>query len=519
MRFRGQFHVSIRDGFIVGMLFVLLSLCLWSAIAQDSSQDQPDWDVRAGAAHSLGKPQDQRAVASLQPALKRALKKLGEENEIKNATIPSKLPAASQQIVVRPGQSIQDAIEAAAPGDTILVSSGTYRENINVTKRINLMGMDTGGGKPIIEPEKGRAITLSEDGIKLEGLVALNSKGNSKDWMENFEGAGIAVASNDNIIASNSAKNNEIGIYIRGSNNTIRDNIAINNSQFGILLAAASGNMIASNEINNSFSGIALNGSSGNTMIGNTAIDHILSGIYLVESDGNTIRENIASASWHGIYLSFSNNTLIERNNASYNNYGITISDSGGNIINGNDASYSSEGIGLINSSDNTIEDNNIRYNDFSGIYLHNSSDNTIANNNATDNDPWGIFLGGSSNNAVIGNTAGNNTGQGIYLQISCNNNLVKGNSASDNDYGIYLQDSRDNILYQNSLLENKKNNAYDDTGENQWSKDYIGNRYSDFDQPAEGCVDSDGNGRCDSSYPISGSQKAIDPYPLASRR
>ena len=44
--------------------------------------------------------------------------------------------------------SIQAAIDAADPGDTIEVHSGTYNENVNVNKQLILMGADTGTGKP-----------------------------------------------------------------------------------------------------------------------------------------------------------------------------------------------------------------------------------------------------------------------------------------------------------------------------------------------------------------------------------
>jgi len=41
---------------------------------------------------------------------------------------------------VYPGDSIQDAIDGAEEGDTIYVHAGTYVENVDVDKRITLIG-------------------------------------------------------------------------------------------------------------------------------------------------------------------------------------------------------------------------------------------------------------------------------------------------------------------------------------------------------------------------------------------
>lgn len=46
--------------------------------------------------------------------------------------------------------SIQDAINAANPGDTIEVHSNFYNEDVVLNKDVTLRGIDTGGGKPSI---------------------------------------------------------------------------------------------------------------------------------------------------------------------------------------------------------------------------------------------------------------------------------------------------------------------------------------------------------------------------------
>jgi len=69
--------------------------------------------------------------------------------------------------------TIQAAVNAAGPGDTIVVYSGTYRENVIVDKQLSLVGEDTGGGKPVVDADRaGSAILLSGDGINVIWLHA-----------------------------------------------------------------------------------------------------------------------------------------------------------------------------------------------------------------------------------------------------------------------------------------------------------------------------------------------------------
>ena len=47
---------------------------------------------------------------------------------------------AGAELHVNPGESIQDAINTSYPGDTIYVHAGEYCENVDVNRRLTLIG-------------------------------------------------------------------------------------------------------------------------------------------------------------------------------------------------------------------------------------------------------------------------------------------------------------------------------------------------------------------------------------------
>jgi parallel beta-helix repeat protein len=148
--------------------------------------------------------------------------------------------------------TIQAAINAASTGDTILVQSGTYYENVNVNKQLTLRGVDTDAGLPVVDASKsGTAITLNADNCILQNFVARNSSSGS---------SGIRANSGYNTISGNTATGNSNGIYLSSSSsNTISDNNATGNNLIGITLSSSSNNDISGNNATgNSQYGISL---------------------------------------------------------------------------------------------------------------------------------------------------------------------------------------------------------------------------------------------------------------------
>jgi parallel beta-helix repeat protein len=311
--------------------------------------------------------------------------------------------------------SLQDAIDNASIGDTILVQSGTYNENVNVNKQLTLRGI----GNPVVKSVgSDSAIKLSANGIRLEGFDVTGAS---------YPGEGIEITSNDNTLVENNAydnDNNGISLFQSG-NNTLIGNNAYNNGYSGrngkygsgISFSSSCNNTLIGNNVNyNKNDGISFSSSCNNTLIGNNATSNNDFGITFFSSLNNTLRGNNASNNGNGIILSSSgNNTLIGNNANSNNGIGISLSSSGNNSLGGNNASNNNRiGISLASSSDNMLSGNNASSNDY-GISMDFSGDNLIYNNifNNTNNV---LFYGSNINTWGITKQSDTNILGGPYL-------------------------------------------------------------------------------------------------------
>lgn len=216
---------------------------------------------------------------------------------------------------------IPDAINDASIGDTILVSSGNYHERVDVNKQLFLKGIDTGGGKPVLDfygsyEFESPAVKLSAGGSTFEGFNVKDNYGVRYSY-------GISVSSNDNIIRNNDFSNNGLGIGLSSSsNNTLSSNNFTNNNN-GIHLSYSSINMFTNNNITNNIYGIILSYSSNNMITSNNITNNTY-GISLSYSSNNTIYNNF-----------FNNTNNLNSNNIIYGNTWNTSKTPGTNIIGG----------------------------------------------------------------------------------------------------------------------------------------------------------------------------------------
>lgn len=90
-------------------------------------------------------------------------------------------PTSGELIVVKDGESIQDAVAAASPGAVIKVMPGTYKETVYIDKdNITLSGVIEQGNYPVLEGEgiRNDAVLYSGNGVTVENLYITRYKGN-----------------------------------------------------------------------------------------------------------------------------------------------------------------------------------------------------------------------------------------------------------------------------------------------------------------------------------------------------
>src|SRR6266568_7554686 len=101
--------------------------------------------------------------------------------ELASTSQTRRQPAAQTLLTVKPGQSIQAAVDRAQKGDRIEVFPGVYHQSIMIDKAgISLIGVQVNGERPMLDGENklGDAIQGSADDFLMQGFAIRNYTGN-----------------------------------------------------------------------------------------------------------------------------------------------------------------------------------------------------------------------------------------------------------------------------------------------------------------------------------------------------
>ncbi len=292
-------------------------------------------------------------------------------------------------------QSIKPAIEQAAPGDTIRIMPGLYKEgNLIIQKSIVIIGI----GYPVLDGEnKFEIFTIAANDVSIIGLRMINT----------------GVASINDVSAVNAIESNRLRVL----------NNQFENTFFGIHLANSKGCLIENNTLHADVD--------AGHQIGN--------GIHAWKCDSITIRNNSVSGHRDGIYFEFVTNSLVERNFSHHNmRYGLHFMFSHhdeyrSNIFQNNGAGVAvmyTKGVKMIG---NRFEDNwgSSSY----GLLLKDIGDSFIEQNHFSNN-TVGVYMEGSSRCNFSGNVFSEN-GWAVKIQANCDENVFSKNSFLSNTFDM----------------------------------------------------------------------------------
>jgi parallel beta-helix repeat protein len=261
--------------------------------------------------------------------------------------------------VVGPGESIQKAVNAADPGDTIVVK-GVHREDVIIRKNgIKLRGV----GNAVIEaPPRAKADSPCSRAFGPEGICVLGDQdlqtGQVRSYVEDVSISGFTIRGFE-----------AVGIDVGAARDATVTKIRAVGNKNGMGTAFSVGTKFLSNVVRDS----------GEDAIGlEQARDVTISG------------NDVEGSSNSGIFISKGTNATISSNDLTDNNLGMLVLDSTGTKIVSNDISRSGDSGIVIFGPERANNDAKVVGNNISGgpagIYVANAHRGSFAGNTIHDN-------------------------------------------------------------------------------------------------------------------------------------
>lgn len=320
--------------------------------------------------------------------------------------------AGAGELVVCPEcplASVRAAIAQAAPGDTVRVRPGTYREGTIVVDRpLTLLGE----GAPVLDGEgRVEVLTVRADGVTVRGFVIARS--------------GMSYVSD------------LAGIRVEGAGDcTIAGNRVLD-TFFGIYLAQVKTCVVEDNEV--------VGNAVSETSSGN--------GIHLWNADHVRLRHNAVRGHRDGIYLEFVRRGLVQGNTSERNlRYGLHFMFSEGIEYAGNTFRHNNAGVAVMYSKHIAMRENRFEDNWGAaayGLLLKDIADSEIGGNLFRRN-TTGIFAEGANRVAVTRNRFERN-GWAVRIMANSMGVVFAQNAFVANTFEVATNGTRS----FNALLEN----------------------------------------------------------------
>jgi nitrous oxidase accessory protein len=280
---------------------------------------------------------------------------------------------------------LQVRIDAARPGDRIVVVSGTYRGDLLIDKPISLVGQ----GEPrLVGSGTGSVIRVRAPGVSIAGVTIDGGGGGDLGR----DASGIHIAAHDVSVSDCRIENSLFGVYLREANDARIERCIVRGIPgrepgeigSGIHVWNTQRFALTGNEIARTRDGIYIQSSSHGVVRGNRARD-LRYGLHYMFSDDNLFEDNTFENGAAGTALMYSRRITFRRNQFLRNR------------------GFASVGL-LLKSCDDVLAEDNVIADNARGVFLEGSARNTFRRNLIAMSDQAVVLYDSSSATTFEGN-------------------------------------------------------------------------------------------------------------------
>eukprot|EP01063_Lacrimia_lanifica_P029030 TRINITY_DN4359_c0_g1_i1.p2 TRINITY_DN4359_c0_g1~~TRINITY_DN4359_c0_g1_i1.p2 ORF type:complete len:730 (+),score=345.05 TRINITY_DN4359_c0_g1_i1:65-2254(+) len=338
-------------------------------------------------------------------------------------------------IKVSPGQSIQAAIDAASPGDAIVIEPGTYSKPINVNKNVTLTAADH-DRRPVIQVEDRTVVTLNST-AELEYLVIRQRKSSDGDgkWVAADFRSGSAKMRHCDLSSHGGAC-----ITIHKTADPLIQKCSIHDgAQAGVYLFDGAKGVLEHNDIhNNTYAALLLKRGAQPVVRHNKIRDGRDTGVFICHDSHGTIHRNeIFNNGGSGVVVKAGGLPTISENHIHSNTQaGVFLCDrGGGNVIDNEISNNVKAGVLIKTQANPVIKGNTIRGGKETGVYCFENGKGVVRENRIHGNQNAGVLVTSGGHLTIEKNTIQGNKYEGIWV---CNNGeaMIADNDLTGNAKG-----------------------------------------------------------------------------------
>ncbi|AHF92686.1 carbohydrate-binding protein [Opitutaceae bacterium TAV5] len=326
-----------------------------------------------------------------------------------------------------PGDELRARIEAAVPGDTLVVAPGDYQGPFVIEKSLRLLADPpaSAGNAPVIlrGDRRTHVVAIRAPDVEISGFT-LRSSGRDLS----ADHAAIHISAARAFIHDNRILDSLHGIYVRkAADCRIENNVILGDGTLAGSIAGVADPLAA-----------GLRPGEAELCEIESVQDRRGNGIHLWNSAGHRITGNTISGARDGIYFSFTDATAVRGNTITGVRYGLHYMYSDDNVFEQNTFSANAAGAALMYSKNIHLSENRFTANRSHRAYglLLQSVDDTRIEQNLIEGNTLGLFMENSNHNTVRANRILNNH-IGLRVSDSTRDTAFSGNTFSGNIHPV----------------------------------------------------------------------------------